>query len=53
MIYMCVEGNATVEVDGTVTEISMGETVLIPACIERFSISANHAKLLEVYIELV
>ena len=53
MIYMCVEGAASVEVDGTVTEISMGETVLIPACIERFSISANHAKLLEVYIELV
>ena len=53
MIYMCVEGKATVEVDGTVTEISMGETVLIPACIERFLISANHAKLLEVYIELV
>ena len=53
IIYMCVEGKATVEVDGTVTEISMGETVLIPACIERFLISANHAKLLEVYIELV
>jgi hypothetical protein len=39
-----------VEVDGTVTEFSMGETILIPACIETFSISSNHAKLLEVYI---
>ena len=50
MIYMCAEGTASLEVDGTITEISMGETVLIPACIESFSISANHAKLLEVYI---
>tara|TARA_B110000046_G_scaffold182382_1_gene216268 strand:+ start:4868 stop:5845 length:978 start_codon:yes stop_codon:yes gene_type:complete len=53
MIYMCVEGAASLEVDGAVTEFSMGETVLVPACIQRFSISANHAKLLEVYIELV
>jgi len=50
MIYMCVDGNAQIEVDGNQTEISMGETVLIPACIKQFSISANHAKLLEVYV---
>lgn len=50
MIYMCVEGKAQIEVDGNQTEISMGETVLIPACIKRFSISANLAKLLEVYV---
>ena len=53
MIYMCVEGTASIEVDGTVTELSVGETVLVPACIERFSIYSNNAKLLEVYIELV
>ena len=50
MIYMCVEGSARLEMEGTFTELSMGETVLIPACIESFSISANHAKLLEVYV---
>ena len=50
MIYMCVDGNAQIEVDGNQTGISMGETVLIPACIKQFSISANHAKLLEVYV---
>lgn len=50
VIYMCVEGKANLEVDGIVTEFSMGETVLIPACIETFSMSSNHAKLLEVYI---
>jgi mannose-6-phosphate isomerase len=50
VIYMCVEGKANLVVDGIVTEFSMGDTVLIPACIETFSISSNHAKLLEVYI---
>ena len=50
MIYMCVDGKAQIEVDGNTTEISMGETVLIPACIKQFSISANPAKLLEVYV---
>ena len=50
VIYMCVEGKANLVVDGIVTEFSMGETVLIPARIETFSISSNHAKLLEVYI---
>ena len=50
MIYMCVEGNAIFDVQGDLTELSMGQTVLIPAIIKRFSISTNHAKLLEVYI---
>ena len=50
MIYMCVEGSATINVNGNQTEFSKGETVLIPACIKSFSISTNHAKLLEVYI---
>ena len=50
MIYMCVEGTASIEADGNVSKFSMGETILIPACIERFSISSNHAKLLEVYV---
>ena len=50
MIYMCVEGSAIVKIEGHQTEFSKGETVLIPAGIKTFSISANHAKLLEVYI---
>ena len=50
MIYMCIEGNATLNVNWYITKLLVGETVLIPACIETFSISANHAKLLEVYI---
>jgi mannose-6-phosphate isomerase len=50
MIYMCVEGSATFDVHGDLTELSKGQTVLIPASLKRFSISTNHAKLLEVYI---
>jgi len=50
MIYMCVEGSAIVKIEGHQTEFSKGETVLIPAGIKSFSISTNHAKLLEVYI---
>lgn len=50
MIYICVEGSAVIIIEGHQTEFSKGETVLIPACIKSFSISTNHAKLLEVYI---
>jgi len=50
MIYMCVEGSAIINIEGNQTEFYKGETVLIPACIKTFSISTNHAKLLEVYI---
>jgi mannose-6-phosphate isomerase len=47
---MCVEGSATFDVQGDLTELSKGQTVLIPASLKSFSISTNHAKLLEVYI---
>ena len=50
MIYMCIEGSAIINAMGNQTEFCKGETVLIPACIKSFSISTNHAKLLEVYI---
>ena len=50
MIYICIEGSAIIIIEGHQTEFSKGETVLIPACIKSFSISTNHAKLLEVYI---
>jgi mannose-6-phosphate isomerase len=50
VIYMCVEGSATFDVQGDLTELSKGQTVLIPASLKSFSISTNHAKLSEVYI---
>jgi mannose-6-phosphate isomerase len=50
VIYMCVEGSGSLEFEGDSIEFSKGETVLVPACIKRISISANHTKLLEVYV---
>ena len=50
LIYMAVDGAAVFEVDGKVTKLSFGETILIPASIKDFKITAPNARLLEVYI---
>ena len=50
VIYMCVGGRASVEVDGNTETISMGETVLIPGINKKVTITAEDAELLEVYI---
>ncbi len=52
IIYMCLEGNAQIEQEnGTITEITKGETLLIPAEITNYYIKAlPEAKLIEVYI---
>jgi mannose-6-phosphate isomerase len=50
MIYMAVDGDAVFEVDGKATKLSFGETILIPASIKDFKITAPNARLLEVYI---
>lgn len=50
LIYMAVDGASVFEVDGRVTELSFGETLLIPACIKHFKITSSNARLLEVYI---
>lgn len=49
-IYMCVEGEASIETDGHVETIQTGETILIPAALKSYKISSNNAKLLEVYV---
>ena len=51
VIYMCVKGNASIEVNGNVEEMNVGQTVLIPALNKKVLISAEHAELLEVYLE--
>lgn len=50
VIFMCVEGNATIEVEGNSEELKMGETVLIPAEATSVNLSAENAKLLEVTV---
>jgi mannose-6-phosphate isomerase len=50
LIYMTVDGAAVFEVDGRETELSFGETLLIPASVKYFKITSANARLLEVYI---
>ena len=49
-IYMCVNGEAEIEVNNNKVSLKRGETVLIPACIKSYSISSESANLLEVYV---
>lgn len=50
MIYMCVDGEAAITIEGFSEIIKKGETILIPAALQHFEIDSNNAKLLEVYI---
>lgn len=50
IIYMCVEGEAIISIDGFSEIVKKGETVLIPAALKHFKIESNNAKLLEVYV---
>lgn len=52
VIYMCVHGMVEFVCNNEVTTVKLGETVLIPAALKKFSIKAkNKAELLEVYID--
>lgn len=50
VIYMCVTGNATFLSEHDILTISMGETVLVPASLHKFTISGSNTELLEVSI---
>jgi len=50
LIYMCVEGDAEIITETFTESIKKGETILIPAVIKQFTIKADNAKLLEVYV---
>lgn len=49
IVYICLEGNATVSIDGGKEELAAGELVLIPAEACEVAIEGN-AQLMEVYI---
>lgn len=52
VIYMCVDGKATIKSSGGEEELLQGETVLIPAKVKDITvISDSYAELLEVYIK--
>ncbi|PTM06802.1 MAG: mannose-6-phosphate isomerase [Bacteroidetes bacterium] len=50
MIYICVDGVATIKIQDFTEIIKKGETILIPAALRHFEIETNNAKLLEVYL---
>lgn len=50
VIYMCVEGTATITTGNYTEVLKMGETILLPALTEGVTINSKNAKLLEVYI---
>lgn len=50
IIYMCVDGEAEFNTEIGLENIKQGETILLPAKIKCFKISAKKAKLLEVYV---
>jgi len=49
VIFICVEGNATISVEGTAETINFGETILIPAIAKNVIINGN-CNLLEVTV---
>ncbi len=50
IIYMCVDGEAEISTDLFSEKIKKGETLLVPAIMKTYQITAENAKLLEVYV---
>lgn len=49
-IYLCVDGKAQIKIGEHTENLSMGQTVLVPAVVNDVVISAADAKILEVYL---
>jgi mannose-6-phosphate isomerase len=49
-VYMCVEGDVLIESENASVPLSGGETILIPASIEKIILKTASATLLEIYI---
>ncbi|MFK5957715.1 MAG: mannose-6-phosphate isomerase [Lutibacter sp.] len=50
VVFMCIEGNATVTIFNNTELIEFGETILVPAIATEVIIEANNCKLLEVTV---
>jgi mannose-6-phosphate isomerase len=50
VVYMCLEGDGTVEINNSAVSIKKGETVLIPAKTDSVTFKTENATFLEVYI---
>lgn len=51
VIYICLEGRGEIDFEGGKTNISMGDSILVPASIKKYKLSASTSlKLLETYV---
>ena len=50
VIYICVEGEANIIYKDVYYSLKAGETILLPASLKTYQLSAKQAKLLEVYV---
>ena len=50
IVYMCLEGQANIEINGFSEKIEKGETILIPAQLDEIKFNTKTASFLEVYI---
>ena len=50
VIYMCVDGSFDIEWEEQLIHMNKGETILLPAAVSQVFLSANQAKILEVYL---
>lgn len=50
VIYMCVEGKSRISVGDKSEELKKGQSILIPAAVEKVKLTAKEAELLEIYI---
>lgn len=51
VIYICLEGSGEINFEGGKTNISMGDSILVPASIKKYKLSASPSlKLLETYV---
>ena len=50
VVYMCVDGAATIKNETNSIEVKAGETVLIPACLHKLTLISDNSTFLEFYI---
>ncbi len=48
---MAVEGQARIKIGENTEVLKKGQSLLIPACAKKIQLEADHAELLEVYIQ--
>lgn len=50
VVYMCVEGQVDLDVNGNQTRLKNGETLLVPAIFDSVKLSSKTAKVIEVHV---